>query len=1126
MKQHIYMKTMIRRGNLLALLFSLGVLTPVSAQHLPRYTGTTLSDPTAHDGRLSPVVGVHNIQIMRANREHPSAANGNGWTYNHQPMMAYWHGRFYVHYLSDEKDEQVPPSHTNLQTSADGYTWTNPVVLFPEYHVPEGFKKEGVPGEAHNLIAVMHQRQGFYVSKDDHLYALGTYGVCLNKKDHNNDGNGIGRVIREIKADGTFGPIYFIYYNHGFNEHNTDYPNWRKGNKHLRKACTEILSNPRMLMGWVEEADRGDTLIPLNKEYKAYNDYTLPNGNIIAFWKHALTSVSTDGGRTWLQPVNRAKGFVNSNAKIWGQRLTDGTYATVYNPSEFRWPLAISLSADGLNYTTLNLVNGEVPPMRYGGNYKSYGPQYVRGILEGNGVPKDSDLWVAYSMNKEDMWVAHIPVPVQTEAHGQAHDDFALCHNLHDLNLWNIYSPLMAPVRLNGQWLELRDADPFDYARVERKIPATAELNVSFDLKAGQNNHGTLQIEFLDAQGSAASRIDLLPTGIMQAKGGARYGKLLSYQPDVTYHVSVQLSVANRTATFFIDGKKVGERMFFAPVHSFERIAFRTGERRSFPTVDTPADWDGILPHAGDSDSTATFAIAHFTTASADEDGHAAFLKADDYKHYVDYFNNMEDENIVQAIPNAEAADWMKRNVPLFSCPSEDFERMYYYRWWTLRKHIERTSVGYAMTEFLIRRSYADKYNLISSALGHHIHEARWLRDPQYLDQIIHTWFHGNNGAPMRKLDAYSSWTPASIWDRYLVDGRSDSVKAMLPLLQNEYGYWERTHRWTEGGQQTLYWQYDVKDAMEETISGGRREKNARPSINSYMYGNARALSHIAQLAGQAELSKAYAAKADTLARLVETRLWNPKHRFFEVLKPDSFANVREEIGFIPWYFNLPADKAEYASAWLQAADESGFSAPYGLTTAERRHPLFRTHGVGKCEWDGAVWPFATSQTLTGLINFIHNYKVKEPLSASSRLSVSQQYDSLFFSQMQKYVESQSHRGRPYIGEYLDETTGCWLKGDQERSRYYNHSTFNDLIITGICGLEPRADNRLVVSPVLPSGKWRWFCLDNVRYHGHDITVVWDEDGSRYHAGRGLMLFVDGEMKARRSNLGRLETTL
>ena len=95
-----------------------------------------------------------------------------------------------------------------------------------------------------------------------------------------------------------------------------------------------------------------------------------------SLWKHALTSISEDGGHTWAEPVLRAKGFVNSNAKIWGQRLSDGTYATVYNPSEFRWPLAISLSKDGLEYTTLNLVHGEITPMRYGGNYKSYGPQY------------------------------------------------------------------------------------------------------------------------------------------------------------------------------------------------------------------------------------------------------------------------------------------------------------------------------------------------------------------------------------------------------------------------------------------------------------------------------------------------------------------------------------------------------------------------------------------------------------------------------------------------------------------------------------------------------------------------------------------------------------------------------
>lgn len=152
--------------------------------------------------------------------------------------------------------------------------------------------------------------------------------------------------------------------------------------------------------------------------------------------------------------------------------MSDGTYATVYNPSEYRWPLGISLSGDGLEYKTLNLICGEVPPMRYGGNYKSRGPQYVRGIQEGNGVPKDSDMWVSYSMNKEDIWVAHVPVPVKTVATAHADDDFAQYQKLGDLKTWNIYSPLMAPVSLRQEWLELKDEDPFDYACVERKIPA------------------------------------------------------------------------------------------------------------------------------------------------------------------------------------------------------------------------------------------------------------------------------------------------------------------------------------------------------------------------------------------------------------------------------------------------------------------------------------------------------------------------------------------------------------------------------------------------------------------------------------------------------------------------------
>ena len=1064
------------------------------------YTGSVIATPARHDGALTPVVGVHSIQTMRG---------ATGWLYNHQPMMAYWNGKFYMHYLTDPRSEHEPPGKTMMQTSADGYTWTAPVELFPEYNVPDGLTKPTWPGAvAKNLKAIMHQRVGWYVSSKGKLIAMGNYGIALTPKDDPNDGNGIGRVVREVKADGSFSPVYFIYYNHGFNEKNTDFPYYKKAkDKAFVKACDEILANPMYRMQWAEEADRGDDLLPLKTPYKAFSGYTLPDGRKVALWKHALTSMSYDGGNTWREPVKRAHGFVNSNAKIWGQRLSDGTYATVYNPAEYRWPLAISLSKDGLEYTTLNLVNGEVTPERHYGLYKSFGPQYTRGILEGNGTPPDGDLWVTYSNNKEDMWVSRIPVPVQLKATTHAQGGFEQYGKLADMTDWNIYSPLWAPVALEGKWLKLSDKDPYDYAKAERIIPATKELTVAFDVMPLQNNHGELNIEFLDDNGNMCARIVLDAQATMKVKGGARYGGMVKkYESGKTYHVEARLSVDGHTGTYYVDGKKAASRMFDTPVKSITRIVFRTGPLFDYPNIETPADQTEDMPRADEEDALAQFCIANVVTSSADADHTAAILRYDDFAHYAQHFNTMEDENIVTDIPNSASSEWMSRNIPLFSCDDKDFEQMYYYRWWTLRKHIKRTPVGWGMTEFLVQRSYADKYNLIACAIGHHVMESRWLRDTTYLHGILNTWYHGNDGKAMQKMERFSSWNPAAIYEAYKVQGDLPFLLAMQPALEEEYERWKTTHRLDNG----LYWQGDVQDGMEESISGGRKKKYARPTINSYMFGNAQALQSICQLAGDEEKARKYANDAKEMRTLVQNMLWSEKDNFFETRRGDTLAAAREAIGFIPWYFNLPSD-SRFDVAWKQVDDEKGFSAPYGLTTAERRHPLFRTHGTGTCEWDGAIWPFASSQTLTAMANHLNHSAEPQTTKAT------------FFKQMKLYAESMHHRGRPYIGEYLDETNGAWLMGDRERSRYYNHSTFNDLVITGIVGLRPQADGSIVVNPLMPEGTWTHFCLDNVSYHGNNITIIYDESGTHYHQGKGLILLVNGKKVAQRTNLGMLK---
>jgi len=569
-----------------------------------RYDFNTLANIDYHHGQLPATMGVHNIQIMRANREHPELAEGFGWTYNHGAMIAYWNNTFFVNYLSDPVGEHMAPGQTYLQTSKDGYHWEFPVVLFPTYRIPDGTTKEGVEGVAKDLDAVMHQRMGFYVSKKSgRLFALGFYGICMDKHDKPNDGKGIGRVIREIRADGSLGDIYFIRYNRGWNPKNTSYPFYKKSeDKGFVEACEEILSDPLMMLQWVEEADRDDPLIPEMKDFgKAFCYYTLPDGRIIGLWKSRLSGVSSDGGKTW--STAKSEGLYTGSAKMWGQRTSDGLYAQVFNPSVYRWPMAVSVSKDGLLYDNLSLVHGDISRMRYGGHFKSHGPQYLRGILPGNGMVPDGNMWLAYSVNKEDIWVARVTVPIMTETSSPVNEDLSKYSQLGQLTRWNIYSPAWAPVSLEkvnqGRYaLKLSDRDRHDYAKVEHLLPEMGKLAVEFSIIPGQDDHGLLNVELQNEKSIAAVRLCFDPDGMIRSKTHYKYEDIIPYKAGETYNIRIEVNAEDFAVSMNVNGEEA-DNLFYAPVKSFSKIVFRTGEVFRTPTPDTPAVQDFDLENAG-----------------------------------------------------------------------------------------------------------------------------------------------------------------------------------------------------------------------------------------------------------------------------------------------------------------------------------------------------------------------------------------------------------------------------------------------------------------------------------------------------------------------------------------------
>ncbi|MBE6534830.1 MAG: hypothetical protein E7678_07720, partial [Ruminococcaceae bacterium] len=450
---------------------------------------------------------------------------------------------------------------------------------------------------------------------------------------------------------------------------------------------------------------------------------------------------------------------------------------------------------------------------------------------------------------------------------------------------------------------------------------------------------------------------------------------------------------------------------------------------------------------------------------------------------------------------------WFEKNIPYFDCDDQQLLQIYYFRWLLYRNNIRKITDewnGFIISEFLPNVEWSGLYNSISCPAGHHFYEGRWIRDSKYLDSYADFWFI--EGANPR---LYSFPIADAYYNRYLVTGDKTDVTKYFDSLDSNYAAWEKSHYVSSLG---LFKQIADRDGMENGIGGD----GVRPTINSYMYGDAEALRKIALMIENSSAAEKYKSKAENLQKNVMQKLWNENEKFFETISESGVSvNVRELIGYVPWYFNLPDDNAKYSVAFTQLLDKQGFLAEYGPTTAEQRDPAFMSTLRPGCRWDGPSWPFATAQTLTASANLLNNYKQNNSFDKGN-----------WFDLLKTYTKSQYKNGYPWVAEDLHPITGEWIV-DYERSIHYNHSSYNDIVITGLAGIRPADnDNLLKVNPLFEKGDLKYFMLENVSYRGHNITVIYDEDGNHYGNGKGLSVYVDGALSASSETLTVLNVKL
>jgi hypothetical protein len=269
-----------------------------------------------------------------------------------------------------------------------------------------------------------------------------------------------------------------------------------------------------------------------------------------------------------------------------------------------------------------------------------------------------------------------------------------------------------------------------------------------------------------------------------------------------------------------------------------------------------------------------------------------------------------------------------------------------------------------------------------------------------------------------------------------------------------------------------------------------------RPSLNSYLFADAKAIAAVARLAGESATAEAFDKKSQALKAGVQESLWDPQRQFFiqRRSRDGQFVSGREQIGFFPWAFHLPDDTPAFAQAWVQLLDPQGFQSRYGPTTLERRNRHFLRPFNHPSNWNGPSWPYATSLTLAGLANLLNDYH-QDVITRDDYLTLLRAFA----------VTQHDPNGKPMVREDHHPDRNEWLA----KTPHYNHSRYCDLVITGLVGLRPRPDETLEVSPLVPAS-WESFCLDGVLYHGKTLTIFYDRSGTRYGRGRGIRILIDG----------------
>ena len=476
----------------------------------------------------------------------------------------------------------------------------------------------------------------------------------------------------------------------------------------------------------------------------------------------------------------------------------------------------------------------------------------------------------------------------------------------------------------------------------------------------------------------------------------------------------------------------------------------------------------------------------------------------------------------------AEYNLYWAENLPYIDVPKKAVQKAIDYRWWLERfNSLDANIPGYDYQYPVTIEGVLGYNNAIILTQPMHLQDTKWLRSP-YLayGQLLSAGNSSQSSAFLDNPGNRNNWN--NHYGQYLAEAGYEAFNVIgggAELAENLAYYFghdatgqlEHYGNHIEGRDLIAYRNNYMTGNDADTISmhaPGTGTWKAHGE-NAYVWAAADAAAKLYEQLDNTEQAKYYRDLADKIKADVLELMWCEECQKFETyaVRPTGTQHNANQPNLVKY---TESNNYNYFAVGL---------VPDDAASVTKYKEALKAFSNGK---EFPIFPFYTAnqvhnQEVSGSNNFSNiNFTVQLRLYESALRTYDKEQTYITDDMLAMMAEWMAWNVYPDAGDIRYPNNNEFHNIDGRTYENYYRSwiyhnilgNYTYLFIEDMAGIQPRSDEKIELSPI--DFSYDHFMVNNVRYHGHDLTVVWDkpDDGKTWYneCPEGYSLYIDGTL--------------